>query len=92
MTYMPSRSPSFFDIPADYRISVQGRVNPTWADRLEGMTIRQTAVDASRTVTTLQGELKDQSALAGVLNTLYELHLSLLSVERLANRLSEESK
>jgi hypothetical protein len=31
----------------------------------------------------LEGELSDQAALAGVLNTLYELHLTLLSVNRL---------
>jgi hypothetical protein len=35
-------------------------------------------------VTTLFGELSDQAALAGVFNTLYELHLSVLSVERLS--------
>ncbi len=34
-------------------------------------------------VTTLEGELSDQTALAGVLNTLYEQHLSILLVERL---------
>ena len=81
MTLMPSRNPSLFDNPADYRISVQGRINPSWSDRLEGMTIRQTAADAGPPVTTLQGELKDQAALAGVLNTLYELHLPVLLVK-----------
>ena len=35
-------------------------------------------------MTTLFGELSDQAALAGVLNTLYELHLPVFSVERLA--------
>ena len=35
-------------------------------------------------VTTLLGELSDQAALAGVLNTLYELHLPVLTVERLS--------
>ena len=34
-------------------------------------------------MTTLVGELADQAALAGVLNTLFELHLPVLSVERL---------
>ena len=81
MTLMPSRNPSPFDSPAEYQISVQGRIDPTWSDRLEGMTIRQTAVDADPPVTTLQGELKDQAALAGVLNTLYELHLPVLLVK-----------
>jgi len=34
----------------------------------------------------LLGELVDQAALAGVLNTLYELHLPVLSVERLSEQ------
>ena len=34
-------------------------------------------------VATLVGLMRDQAELAGVLNTLYELHLSLLSVEYL---------
>ncbi len=31
----------------------------------------------------LVGRLKDQAALAGVLNTLYELHIPILAVEKL---------
>ncbi len=34
-------------------------------------------------VSTLTGELPDQTALAGVLNALYEMHLTVLSVEYL---------
>jgi hypothetical protein len=34
-------------------------------------------------LTALEGELMDQAALAGVLNTLYELHLPVFSVNRL---------
>jgi hypothetical protein len=33
------------------------------------------------TVTTLFGRLRDQAELSGVLNTLYDLHLSILKVE-----------
>ena len=69
-----------FDRPAAYQIKVQGRVDPGWSDRLAGMTIRLTEEEARPPVTTLKGELSDQAALAGVLNTLYELHLSVLSV------------
>jgi hypothetical protein len=36
-----------------------------------------------RPVTTLLGRLRDQAALAGVLETLMELHLPVLEVERL---------
>ncbi len=47
------------------------------------MTICQATLEAGTLVTTLEGELQDQTALAGVLNTIYELHLTVLSVKRL---------
>ena len=75
---------SGFDSPATYRIGVQGRIPARWCDRMEGMTITERAPEAESPVTTLSGELADQAALAGVLNTLYELHLPVLSVERLS--------
>jgi hypothetical protein len=80
---MPNRSlrnAISFDRPAAYQIRVQGRIDPDWSDRLAGMTIRLAVEEASPPVTTLNGELGDQAALAGVLNTLYELHLPVLSV------------
>jgi hypothetical protein len=73
-----------FDSPATYRIGVQGHIPARWCDRLEGMTITERLSAAEPPVTTLVGELADQAALAGVLNTLYELHLPVLSVERLS--------
>jgi hypothetical protein len=39
--------------------------------------------DQEGPVTELVGKVRDQAKLAGVLNTLYELHLTLLSVEYL---------
>ena len=74
---------SGFDGPATYRIGVEGRIPARWCDRLEGMTITECLREAEPPVTSLLGELSDQAALAGVLNTLYELHLPVLSVERL---------
>ena len=52
-------------------------------DLLGGLTISPSTVEADCQVTTLSGELGDQAALAGVLNTIYELHLPLLLVKRL---------
>jgi hypothetical protein len=69
-----------FDRPAIYQICVQGIIDPNWSDRLAGMTIRQVAEEASPPFTILDGELNDQAALLGVLNSLYELHLPVLSV------------
>jgi hypothetical protein len=77
-------SRSGFDGPATYRIDVQGRIPPRWCERLEGMTITAYEPQAGPIVSTLLGELSDQAALAGVLNTLYELHLPVLSVQRLS--------
>ena len=77
-----SRNPIPFDSSATYQIVVQGRLDPAWTDRLEGMAIRQDVKDVGGPITTLEGELSDQAALAGVLNTLYELHLTVLSVQR----------
>ena len=76
-----SRKPNPYDSPATYQISVQGWIDPTWSDRLEGMTIGLVTADADSPITTLVGEVSDQAALAGVLNTLYELHLLVLSVK-----------
>ena len=43
-------------------------------------------------VTTLVGLLADQAALSGLLNTLYGLHLPVLSAERLGESGSEERR
>jgi hypothetical protein len=74
------RNPISFDYPAAYQITVQGRIDPTWSDRLEGMAISVHSDVDYPTVTSLEGELSDQASLAGVLNSIYELHLPILSV------------
>jgi hypothetical protein len=82
-----SRNPIPYDQPAAYQIRVRGRIDPTMSDLLGGMTISPDTVDTDQTVTTLFGELGDQASLAGVLNTLYELHLTVLLVKRLGEGL-----
>jgi hypothetical protein len=83
MMSLPSKYPIYFDRPATYQISVQGRIDSNMSDLMGGMTISQASVDADPPITTLLGELSDQAALAGVLNTIYELHLPVLLVKRL---------
>lgn len=77
------RAPNPFDHPAIYQISVRGRIDPGASDLLDGLAINQPALDVGYPVTILQGELCDQAALVGVLNTIYELQLTVLSVMRL---------
>jgi hypothetical protein len=70
-----------FHTPATYRIRVKGYLEDKWSDRLGGMVIKATGGPEGARETTLVGWLADQAALFGVLNTLYGLHLPLLSVE-----------
>jgi hypothetical protein len=79
-----SRGNFAFDRPGKYRIRVQGFLDETWSERLAGMTITTSSQRIKGQVTMLVGQLKDQAELSGVLNTLYELHLSILSVELLS--------
>ncbi|MFC1766774.1 hypothetical protein ACFL6U_32455 [Planctomycetota bacterium] len=68
------------DQAAKYRIQVRGDLDPRWSDRLGGMSISVEHQSGQRAVTTLTGSLRDQAALSGVLNTLHELHLPVISV------------
>ncbi len=72
-----------FDRPGNYCIRVQGFLDESWSDKMGGMYITTSSRGDRTTVSTLVGRVQDQSELAGVLNTLYELHLPLLSVEYL---------
>ena len=62
------------------RIRVRGRLSPDWSDRLHGLRIASLS-GAEHDETTLEGLLPDQSALQGVLTTLGDLNLALVSVE-----------
>ena len=66
--------------PAVYRIRVQGLIPLEWAGRLMGMNITMSD-DVIDEQSTLVGRLPDQSALSGLLNTLYEKQFPVLSVE-----------
>ena len=78
-----------FDGPAAYRIRLRGSIPAKWSDRLQNMTITVEASGAGPPVATLVGELSDQASLIGVLDTLYELHLPVLSVECLRGYIKE---
>jgi len=68
---------------ATYRIRVRGRLDPGLSDRVAGMRIenliRSDGTGMAESV--LEGRLADQAALTGVLNTLYELHLPVISAD-----------
>ena len=67
------------DRPASYQIRVSGRLDESWSDWVEGMTIRTERRDDGPPFTILTGSL-DQAALQGLLRRLYSLGLPLVSV------------
>ena len=68
-------------LPATYHIQVIGQIDENWSNRLGGLTITSTRLDDRQVITSLHGNLIDQAALFGVLMTLYDSRLPLLSVE-----------
>ena len=70
-----------FETAAVYRIRVKGHIDDRMADLLGGMVITRAYTAEKQPMTILVGQLKDQAALSGVLNELYEMHLPLLTVE-----------
>ena len=72
-----------FDRPGKYRIRVQGLLDESLSDILGGLRITTCSIEDQGPISELVGQVRDQAELAGVLNGLYELHLSLLSVEYL---------
>ncbi len=80
-----------FDGPATYRIKVRGELAASQRELIHDMSIRCKAPRHRPAITTLEGRLTDQAALAGVLNTLYELHLPVLSVKLVQVEAAEPS-
>jgi len=67
--------------PATFRISVLGTVDKKWSDYCGGMIIEHDIALHEYPMTTLTGQLIDQAALIGVLNSLYDMGCSILFVE-----------
>jgi len=78
----PEDKKSFpFNRPGNYRIRVLGLLDEGWSERLAGMRITTEELKDHGSSTALVGQIRDQAELSGVLNTLYDLHMTLLSVE-----------
>jgi hypothetical protein len=59
-----------------FEIHVKGHLSPQWSDWLGGLQVR--LLDSGEMI--LSGYLIDQAALMGILNRLYSLNLTLLSM------------
>ena len=64
-----------------YQIRIQGQIDESWSDWLDGLAIMPQAGDE----TLLIGSIADQAALHGILDRLYALNLPILSVVQVRN-------
>jgi hypothetical protein len=71
-----------FDTAANYRVRVIGPLDKRRSEYLCGMSISSGRRHRGQVTTTLSGELADQAALMGVLNSLYDMGYALLKIER----------
>ena len=73
-----------FKKAAIYKIVVQGILEESWSDRYRGMQISVERKKGKAVVSTLVGEIRDQAALSSILNLLYDMHLTVISVNMLS--------
>lgn len=69
-----------FSTPAVYQIKVQGALSDDWSERLGGLQISVSRKKTGNTISILTGMISDQTALSGILNALYDSHITILSV------------
>jgi hypothetical protein len=71
------------DTQATYRICFLGALESSWAERLWGMTSAPIEEAGDPEQTMLVGEVPDQTVLVGIINALYNLGHTVVSVERM---------
>lgn len=76
--------------PSVYRIEILGLLDSNWSDRLAGMSITTIGSKDVVSRTILEGQVLDQSALSGVLNTLCDLRYPLISVQYLYDQFDKK--
>ena len=69
--------------PAVYEIRVKGRLDENWSDWLTGLDVEFDANATGTPISTLTGSIVDQAALLGLLRTLHNMHLTVLSINRI---------
>ena len=74
-----------FISPAIYKIQVHGDLKASLAERLVGLQITKNNPGDLNSVTLIIGQINDQAALSGILNTLYENHITIISVNLLSS-------
>jgi hypothetical protein len=67
-------------MPTVYEIRIEGQLDPSWSEWLDGMSIN--SLESGETL--LSGPVADQAALHGLLGRIRDMNLKLISVEKKA--------
>lgn len=78
-----NRNHSITNEPFHYRIRVSGGVSERWVKEYWNKISMVVSHEAGSTTTEMTGEIIDQTALMGLINTLYDTRHVLISVESL---------
>ena len=73
-----------FSGPATYKIVLKGTVPASWADNFGDLKLTSKQKDGQHR-SILEGKILDQAQLSGILNAIYELHLSVIEVTLIDN-------
>ncbi len=69
--------------PAHYEIRVCGKLGDHWSDWCGGLRFASDTMEDGAVITTLTGVVADQAALRGILAKIWDLGLTLLSVNQI---------
>jgi hypothetical protein len=71
---------------------VKGEIHPSWSDWLNGMEIASRGEPDGAQITILTGKIKDQAALRGLLNRLWDLNFRLIALEQIDPPAGDQDK
>ena len=72
-----------FQKPAIYKIKVEGVLKENWIEKFQGLKISTERSLDGKSISVLAGKIIDQSALSGLLTTLYDYNMTIVSVNML---------
>ncbi len=74
----------YFKKSTIYKIVVEGELDDSWSERL-GLQITVERKAGKKPYTFLVGKIADQAALSSILNSLYDMHMTVISVNMLTD-------
>ena len=83
---MKKNLPLKFGSESLYRLKIQGKISDSWNDQIGPLKITQEVTRGGDYKTTILFSTKDQAELMGFLNTIYEMHLPILSLTRVQTK------